>query len=128
MSIEEMKQVWEALHCIESPLEVREIVKVGKAMGIMRKAIEEAEKQEPVAWVEVKEGGVSYATYHDAASKLPNDIRFDLYTRPPKREWVSLTDFEIDQIYCDHHDNNGDPISLGYERALEAKLWEKNKC
>lgn len=45
MNLEEMKQVWEALHCIESPLEVREIVKVGKAMGIMRKAIAEAERQ-----------------------------------------------------------------------------------
>jgi len=45
MNIEEMEQVWEALYCIESPLHVREIVKVNKAIGIMRKAIAEAEKQ-----------------------------------------------------------------------------------
>ena len=45
MNIEEMKQVLDALHCIESPLHVREIVKVGKAMGIMRKAIEAAETE-----------------------------------------------------------------------------------
>lgn len=45
----------------------------------------------------------------------------------PKREWVGLTDEEIDQIYCDCHDDDGYPLSIQkYERALEAKLREKN--
>lgn len=44
-----------------------------------------------------------------------------------EREWVSLTEEEIDQIYCDCHSDDGHPLSLGkYERALEAKLREKN--
>jgi len=46
----------------------------------------------------------------------------------PKREWVSLTDEEIEQIYYACHDNyDGRPLSINiYERALEAKLREKN--
>jgi len=50
MSIEAMKQALEALDCIYSPLHVREINKVGAAMDVLRQAIEQAEKQEPVAW------------------------------------------------------------------------------
>jgi hypothetical protein len=45
----------------------------------------------------------------------------------PKREWVGLTYLEIDQIYCDSHDDDGRPLSIKkYERAIEAKLKEKN--
>ena len=52
-----------------------------------------------------------------------------LYTTPPQREWVGLTYLEIDQIYCDSHDDDGRPLSIKkYERAIEAKLREKNGC
>ena len=50
MSIEAMKQALEALRCIESPLQVWEITKLGGAMNALREAIAEAEKQKPVAW------------------------------------------------------------------------------
>lgn len=44
-------------------------------------------EQEPVAWIENIGGGVSYNPYHEAARKLPDGVRFDLYTHPqPKRE------------------------------------------
>ena len=42
--IDVMKQALEALDCIYSPLHVREIEKVGKAMSTLRTAIEQAEK------------------------------------------------------------------------------------
>jgi hypothetical protein len=45
-----------------------------------------------------------------------------LYTAPPKREWVGLTDEEI-------HDMNGyeeDRRMYRFARAIEAKLKEKN--
>ena len=40
----------------------------------------------------------------------------------PKREWVGLTDLEISKIYddCDEWEH------YEYERAIEAKLKEKN--
>ena len=45
------------------------------------------------------------------------------YVRP----WVGLTDREIDELWISHHDDFGNPLSAtGYERAIEAKLKEKN--
>jgi hypothetical protein len=48
-----------------------------------------------------------------------------LYTAPPQREWVGLTDEEIEDLW-------GEPVDLMYSgnynaiRAIEAKLKEKN--
>jgi hypothetical protein len=46
----------------------------------------------------------------------------------PKRPWVDLTDEQIDVIYEQHHNQYGECESpnFGYERAIEAKLKEKN--
>ena len=48
--------------------------------------------------------------------------------KQPKREWVGLTDEEIDGIYKTHHDQYGKCQTGGfeYERTIEAKLKEKN--
>jgi hypothetical protein len=66
--------------------------------------------------------------WHDGDQQVMDDLmKADLDLSGVKREWVGLTDLEIDQIYCDCHSDDGHPISLGkYERALEAKLREKN--
>ena len=46
---------------------------------------------------------------------------------PDVRTWVGLTDKEIDELWMSHHDDFGNPLSAtGYERAIEAKLREKN--
>ena len=47
---------------------------------------------------------------------------------PPQRPWVDLTDKEIDVIYEQHHNQYGECESpnFGYERAIEAKLKERN--
>ena len=66
MSIEAMKQALEALGCIESPLHVWEINKIGGAMNALRQAIAEAEKQEPVAWHEPEAYG-NVTTHKDWA-------------------------------------------------------------
>jgi len=42
-------------------------------------------------------------------------------TAPPKQEWVGLTDEEIENIYAASKD-----VNYEYERAIEAKLKEKN--
>ena len=45
-----------------------------------------------------------------------------------EREWVGLTDREIDELWMSHHDDFGNPLSAtGYEKAIEAKLKEKNE-
>ena len=61
-------------------------------------------------------------------SALPEKYTGHLYTTPPKREWVGLTDEEIDAIYWQHENHCGEyKVSIWpYERAIEAKLKEKN--
>jgi len=43
-----------------------------------------------------------------------------------QRKWVGLTDDEIDNLYEQHHNQYGQSEFLNYERAIEAKLKEKN--
>jgi hypothetical protein len=122
MSIEAMKQALEALDCIHSPMYVREIEKIGKAITALRTAIEQAEQ--PVAWRHEKfyEGssGWFYADWHSEGLNPPSAQL--LYTTPPAapRQWVGLNFDELP----DHEFGNRDFI-LG-ARWAEAKLKEKN--
>jgi hypothetical protein len=58
--------------------------------------------------------------YDDRVDKDPVEV--------VKRDWVGLTDEEINALYIQHHNQFGECISgdWGYERDLEAKLKEKN--
>ena len=78
-------------------------------------------EQEPVAWQDPQ-----YKTLIEPHKAHPDWI--PLYTAPPKREWVGLTDEDIDGIYKTHHDKYGKCKTGGfeYERTIEAKLKEKN--
>ena len=56
------------------------------------------------------------------------DVRKDLVSEWPKREWIGLTNEEIEAIYLQHHNQycECESPNWGYERAIEAKLKEKN--
>jgi hypothetical protein len=78
----------------------------------LRQAIAELESQEPVAWAD--HGVVNWI-----ADKQFKHASL-LYTHPPQRTWVGLTDVELAE-YAD--------MEIGsYDRCLEveAKLKEKN--
>ena len=98
----------------------------------------EAEKQEPVAWMSPNKERLEFSrkdTVHGSHT-IP------LYTAPPEREWVELTD---EEGICDEweritgHNIDFEPKSEGramylsadevieFARAIEAKLKEKNK-
>lgn len=62
---------------------------VGMALYRSPPTISKTETVEPVAWIGCLEGGIEYGTYHKAALKLPDGVRFDLYTAPPKRKPIS---------------------------------------
>jgi len=47
-----------------------------------------------------------------------------LYTAPPKKEWVGLTDEEISIIWRDIDGSEG--MLMRFAQAIEAKLREKN--
>jgi hypothetical protein len=72
------------------------------------------------------------AIYPEEARELgPEEIPY--YTHPPRREWVGLTDDEIDKVDCIGLKYIGDGEYVvdcesvdKFARAIEAKLKEKN--
>ena len=83
--------------------------------------------QEPVACVMGTYGGMFVVGPLNSAVVLP--VGMALYATPQHTAtWVGLTDEEIDVIYEQHHNQYGECESpnFGYERAIEAKLKEKN--
>ena len=123
MSREAMKQALEALE--SDPISHAGLVSRKQAITALRQALET--EQEPVAWMYVNEDGeceqIEYGPVFDDPGVTP------LYTSPPKREWVGLTDEEI----YDCEEEAGVPqyeISsadlYAFAQAIEAKLKEKN--
>jgi|DEB19_MinimDraft_3_1074340.scaffolds.fasta_scaffold00064_50 hypothetical protein len=115
MSIEAMKQALDALEYAGKDDFWRY---QNEAITSLRQAIEQAEKQEPVAWIEHHKGGDNLV-WDEPNKGTP------LYTHPqPKREWVGLTDEEIEQGCKESW------VTLqAWQSAVwwaEAKLKEKN--
>jgi hypothetical protein len=107
------------------------------ARAALRDALAQPE-QEPVAWMHDAEGRVD--VIHSAVKalwikagqpsgfyreKVPCKVEhytIPLYTSPPKREWVGLTDDE----YLNLQYLNGGFTPLKFAHAIEAKLKELN--
>ena len=136
MSIEAMKQALEAwqTHVYGSDIHHNAML---VAMTNIGQAIEEAEKQEPVAWrnaaIRIGEelSSVGPNGYYDMTAQQWIDWAMEQEPKgktslpQPKHEWVGLTDEEIDELY-------GSPMELEHSgalkwvRVIEAKLKEKN--
>jgi hypothetical protein len=112
MSVEAMKQMVEAL----------EIAAEGGGVDFYayakegRQAIAEAEKQEPVGWIDSKGNMV--------CTKI-NEFCKPLYTTPQQRTWVGLTADELNVISDSMKTWNSFQITDVYF-AIEAKLKDKN--
>ena len=72
---------------------------------------------------------------HDTANKVASEIEsFDkevrpLYTSPPQRTWVGLTDDEIRHIYIcttGWSISDSDPMLVDFAENIESKLRSKN--
>ena len=87
----------------------------------LRQALET--EQEPVAWMNVNEDGeceqIEYGPVFDDPGVTP------LYTAPPQREWVGLTDQEINSV-CYKRDWTAPWTNTTFARAIEQALKEKN--
>lgn len=88
----------------------------------MRKAFEQAEKQEPVAWMDVD----GYVIDFDK-TELQKDYAFiqPLYTAPQSKPLIALTDEEIADVWANSKRDVFDFV-IPFARAIEAKLGEKN--
>lgn len=81
-------------------------------------------QQEPVAWLSTDCIGERYLCF---TKPKDNDPVQPLYTTPPKREWVGLTDEEIQKVVSKKWWDWEDLFDIeGFSRAIEAKLKEKN--
>jgi hypothetical protein len=78
---------------------------------------------EPIAYINVEKRALEWAKL--TRWETPTVVKMDkvpLYTTPPKKEWVELTDDEMLMIYGQTHE--GFKYSLG--RMVQALLKEKN--
>jgi hypothetical protein len=107
------------------------------AIASLRQAIAELESQEPVAWMfqHDETGRMNYVSndgIHNPTVFLEMNPRYalvcPLYTHPPQRTWVGLTDEEIKKTAKKHrwHESNVAPHLMPIFRSLEAKLKELN--
>ena len=90
------------------------------AVNMSQERVDETVKREhePVAWV-IEDGEVDY--YTDVVAKIKPGT--PLYTAPPKREWVGLSEKEMYKLWLTV-DEETDRMAFG--KAVEAKLKEKN--
>lgn len=102
--------------------ELRNYIEQAKKQQALDKKADNARElgldYEPVAWME--DSIEFYAKDHPT-----NSCTIPLYTAPPRKEWVGLTD---DEIWLKTRDINRDEKGWGikFARAIEAKLKEKN--
>lgn len=134
MSIKAMKL---ALNCLED-IFGKEKIDVG-AINALRQAIKEAEEQEPLCFMD------EYGYVEGEMKRYMEEQGgwFPVYTHPPKREWVGLTDEEYKKIrygsdeigelyvsYALYDEGDGyEEIEIhvdDFAKAIEAKLREKN--
>lgn len=106
----------------------------------LREAIEQAEKQEPVAWIPNwahdrltgQLGAVANPVTwgintHLYANEVENTL--PLHTAPPRDSWFKLTDAEVWDEWTravDESNSSNRVLAFRFARALEDKLKEKN--
>ena len=116
----------EALECASTGNRRPEII--GPSITAIKEALAQPE-QEPVAWITEWEGQYSSGKILDyIAHTRGGKVEYTpLYTTPPQRTWVGLTEKDI----CEAAVKSQDGISprndtLRFAIAIEAKLKEKN--
>ena len=97
----------------------------GEAIAVLRQALET--EQEPVAFINVEKQKLEWAkltSWHTPT--IVNLPKIPLYTAPPKREWVGLTDEEVS--YCRYAATFCDELDTAYMAELiEKDLKVKNQ-
>jgi hypothetical protein len=96
----------------------------------LRQAIEQAEKQKPVAWMlecQTMTGDTTwYLSWSQSGAVMCNRLKGKEHEKPlytaPQREWVGLTDEDIAELRRE----GAHSVSDKDFRAIEVKLKEKN--
>ena len=125
---EAMAMALEALECANSPNGDYE-----NEIAALKERLAQPE-QEPVAWamdydIESVLSGFSTSLMGTAMrieSAFPKHRVKLLYTTPPQRTWVGLTDKEIKHIYSSHGGQSYTRGILNFARHVETELKDKN--
>ena len=137
MSREAMQMALEALE--SDPISHAGLVNRKQAITALRQALVDADdmsrkrvdekakrEHEPVAFINVEKQKLEWAkltSWHTPT--IVNLPKIPLYTAPPKREWVGLTDEEVS--YCRYAATFCDELDTAYMAELiEKDLKEKN--
>ena len=90
-------------------------------LGTQRTCICEV-RLEPTMWMN-KHGACVSSLFRDIEARAKEEYVTPLYTTPPQRPWVGLTDEEISQLWISTspYFNEDD-----FAKAVETKLKEKN--
>lgn len=124
-----LENICGAILCEINPMSSRkEMLRLmDEAIAALHQALEQPE-QEPVAYLYKYRDGWTSQLRFDGSK--PMEVK-KLYTAPPKREWVGLTDEEIQEFgyAAEKFDaSNSEWFDRwGFARAIEAKLKEKNR-
>ena len=114
MSREAMKQALEALE--SDPISHAGLVSRKQAIAVLRQVLKT--EQEPVLWLKTWPDG-SLTVLKTKSHAFADHELEPLYTAPPKREWVGLTDEDMEALFL-----NEDGVR--FARYIEAKLKDKN--
>ena len=125
MDREDIKEAIEVLEdaSAEMLMETGDENYYSEAINALRQALET--EQEPVAFINVEKQKLEWAkltSWHTPT--IVNLPKIPLYTAPPKREWVGLTDEEIGEVISGQFAERNYWVKI--TKALEAKLKEKN--
>jgi hypothetical protein len=120
MSIEAMKQALAKFeHLWEIGIDAVYRVELLPEIQALRQAIAQAEQVEPVAWMTNSEQDVTAEFLFSHVQTPMHNI--PLYEAPPKREWVGLTDDDVDWILGLAYAHDTELV-----KTVETKLKDKN--
>jgi hypothetical protein len=133
MSIEALKHALETLEEVQMAITTSSWM--NRRIEELRAAIEQAERQEPAAWMVVNGEGKIEETSHYKPS-VERWLKYDetrrlvpLYTASPQRSWQGLTDEEVRAFEVwldDEEEKHGWNPPQDIIKYIEAKLKEKN--
>ena len=127
MTKEALKLALEALGAYMSATDSEEDAKAHSLMAEAFFKIKEAlaqDEQEPVAYINVEQHKLEWAKYMSwYTPTVVNLPKIPLYTTPPNREWVGLTNDEVNNLAAGCHLGNSVQDAI-YKAA--AKLQDKN--
>jgi hypothetical protein len=119
---DELESEWFADYDLQNA--AAELRRLHEENTALRQAIEQAEKQDPVAWMLPEYGDVLSAA--EVGGK-PGIYNIPLYTAPPRKDWVGLDVDDIDAIQIKVLGGGFGLELTNFASAIEAKLRERNE-